>query len=58
MAVFPSIKPIYGEQITVNQNARIVKLGDGYESSSISRIANDCDKQKPLENSNSGDRNV
>ena len=31
MAVFPSIKPIYGEQITVNQDARIVKLGDGYE---------------------------
>ena len=31
MAVFPSIKPIYGEQITVKQDARTVKLGDGYE---------------------------
>ena len=31
MAVLPSIKPIYGEQITVKQDARTVKLGDGYE---------------------------
>ena len=29
MAVFPSIKPIYGGQITVNQGARTVKLGGG-----------------------------
>ena len=28
MAVFPSIKPIYSGQITVNQDARTVKLGD------------------------------
>ena len=29
MAVFPSIKPQYNEQITVKQNYLTVKLGDG-----------------------------
>ena len=38
MAVFPSIKPIYGEQITVNQDARTVKLGDGYEQRFINGL--------------------
>ena len=31
MAVFPSIKPQYNEQITVKQNYLTVKLGDGYQ---------------------------
>ena len=31
MAVFPSIKPTYGEQITVKQDYITVKLGDGYQ---------------------------
>ena len=31
MAVFPSIKPTYGESITVKQDFITVKLGDGYE---------------------------
>ena len=38
MAVFPSIKPIYGEQITVKQDARTVKLGDGYEQRFINGL--------------------
>ena len=38
MAVFPSIKPIYGEQITVNQDARTIKLGDGYEQRFINGL--------------------
>ena len=31
MAAFPSIKPIYGEQITFKQDYITVKLGDGYQ---------------------------